>query len=147
MLISNEKSISNSLNIQHLTVIASTRHSFHQPIPVYYHGSRQRKETDQTKSCLALRTSRAALRFWEKKAYRRVSAWGLWHIAQTDVKHAPGPHYLHYEMSGIKYFDLSLTWIQVDILSISLRSLLLCFDSFQRCVLLELIQVKANRSR
>lgn len=44
-----------------------------------------------------------------------------------DVQHAPGQYYLHYEMSGIEYFALSLRWIQADTLSISLRRLL--FDA------------------
>lgn len=46
-----------------------------------------------------------------------------------DVRHAPGQYYLHYEMSDIEYFALSLRWIQADILSTRLRSLLLSFNS------------------
>lgn len=46
-----------------------------------------------------------------------------------DVQHAAGQYYLHYEMSGIQYFALSLRWIQADILSISLSGLLLSFDA------------------
>lgn len=86
---------------------------------------------------------RAALRFWEKGYRQRAaSPRGRWHIAQMDVQHAPGKYYLHYEMSGIEYFALSLRWIQDDILSIRPRSLLLSFNASREVghVLLEHVQ-------
>lgn len=52
---------------------------------------------------------------------RALSSREPWHITQKDVRHSQGQHYLHYEMSGIKYFSLPLTWILADILSVSLR--------------------------
>lgn len=90
----------------------------------------QRGNHNRSDTHCVLGSWRAALRFWEKGYRQRAdSPWGRWHINGMDVRHAPGQYYLHYEMSDIEYFALSLRWIQADILSTRLRSLLLSFNS------------------
>lgn len=57
-----------------------------------------------------------------------------------------GQYYLHYEMSGIGYFDLSLRWIETDIVSISLRSFLQSFNASRDVGRpAETCPIKANR--
>lgn len=90
----------------------------------------QRENQNRSDTRCVLGSWGAALRFWEKGYRQRAdSPWGWWHINRMDVRHAPGQYYLHYEMSGIEYFAPSLRWIQADILSTRLTSLLLSFNS------------------
>lgn len=81
----------------------------------------------------------------EKEGYRQraVSPWGLRDTAQMDVQHAARVLYLHYEMSDIKHFGLSVRWIWAGVLSAGVRRWFLRFQRHAAGT----CSTKANKSR
>lgn len=81
--------------------------------------NRQRNKTNGTNICCLHVPAGAS---WKKRLQVKSTLFqGAVAYCSDGCKTCRGPHYLHYEMSGIKYFSLSLRRIGSDVLSVRRR--------------------------